>query len=180
MSSFLNKFNNEHIHKKYHNISNKISKNLNNIYNYTTPEYHKDNMNHHLVCGLFISGKLVSVGFNSSRNYSHDKWLTGHSCHAEIDALRKFHNTYSTKFNHRKIQSLYSKMSIYVVRYNKCINVHSTSAPCINCAHKIKELGIKNIIYCDEFNNYQIKKTCEYNTNHISSSNRMLLKNLYK
>lgn len=66
-------------------------------------------------------------------------------------------------------------MTIYVVRnladkssqYNGGI-----SAPCENCTAKIKEIGIKKIVYIDENNNIINVKTKNYSTNYISTGNK--------
>jgi len=152
-----------------YNISNKINKQICRIYELSSPEYHYEQMHHYHGCGLYISGKLISYGTNSSRNYSRDKWIQGHSCHAEIDALRKFHKNYSNKYSSKKMFNLYSKMTLVIVRYNRDKLKNSISAPCVACSKKIKDLGIKTIIYCDETNAYRKIKTYDYETTHISN-----------
>jgi deoxycytidylate deaminase len=47
------------------------------------------------------------------------------------------------------------------------------SAPCINCFNVICELNIKKIIFSST-SDFEIHKTSEYHTDHVSHGNRFL------
>ena len=51
---------------------------------------------------------------------------------------------------------------------------YRNSAPCKNCFSMISELKIKRIIFSTEDENFQIFKTEDYKTEHISNGNRFL------
>jgi deoxycytidylate deaminase len=65
-----------------------------NLLNIALKIAHPSNFNgeylrHHHGAIAVMSGKIVSQGNNSSRNYSHDGFIHHcNACHAEIDALR--------------------------------------------------------------------------------------------
>ena len=65
---------------------------------------------------------------------------------------------------------------MYVVRTDKIGN-YLNSAPCNHCSKIIKELCIKKIIYSVNNNNFEMCKTQNYVTDHISNGNRYLKTN---
>ncbi len=66
------------------------------------------------------------------------------------------------------------KLTIYIARYKSSTkNISGHSAPCSNCLCKIKQLGIKKIVYVDS--DGQIKKclTNKFSTNYVSVGYRL-------
>ena len=51
---------------------------------------------------------------------------------------------------------------------------YRNSAPCMNCFNVICKLNIKKIIFSSENNEFEIHKTSEYHTDHVSHGNRYL------
>jgi len=102
----------------------------------------KSNIQFKLAAGLFYSKKgFISMGYNSSRTYQNKKITP--SIHAEHDAI------YNCKSRFRKVKTKNLKMIV--------IRVSSTeqllnSKPCLNCAHLIREYGIKKIYYINDEN----------------------------
>ena len=68
---------------------------------------------------------------------------------------------------------MFKKSTLYVVRTDINGN-YRNSAPCKNCYSVIHELGIKRIIFSIDEDEFNIVKTSEYNTEHISNGNRYL------
>ena len=61
-----------------------------------------------------------------------------------------------------------NKMTIYIARYkSSMLNSSGHSAPCSNCLQKIKQLGIKKIVYVDCDGNIKKCKTKDYYTEHV-------------
>ena len=160
-------------------ISNKQKKFIDIALDCCNPENHYEFMDFHHGCVAVKSGKIIALGRNSSRSYSKDGFIYGCSCHAEIDTLRNIWKIYSKNNNSKKIYSICSKITLYVVRHSK-ININAHSAPCVNCTHKIKEFGIKKIIYCNEKGSFTIIKTENYFTEHYSGCYRRFIDNKIK
>ena len=70
------------------------------------------------------------------------------------------------------MQKVFKKTTLYIVRTDNEGN-YKNSAPCINCFNVMRELNIKKIIFSSE-NDFEIHKTNEYSTKHISHGNRYL------
>ena len=70
-------------------------------------------------------------------------------------------------------EKVFKKSTLYVVRTDNYGN-YRNSAPCKNCFNIISELKIKRIIFSTEDENFQIVKTENYKTEHISNGNRFL------
>lgn len=68
---------------------------------------------------------------------------------------------------------MFKKATLYVVRTDKTGN-YLNSAPCRDCFKIIKELSIKKIIYSTNDNKFEMYKSEDYETNHISNGNRFL------
>ena len=62
---------------------------------------------------------------------------------------------------------------MYVVRTDN-EGKYLNSAPCKNCFNVICELNIKKIIFSSDNNKFEIHKTTDYYTEHISHGNRYL------
>jgi len=60
------------------------------------------------------------------------------------------------------------KLTIYIARYKPSTNISGHSAPCSNCLRKIKQLGIKKIVYVDSEGNIQKCLSKNYKTDYIS------------
>ncbi len=61
------------------------------------------------------------------------------------------------------------KLTIYIARYKPSTeNISGHSAPCYNCLCKIKQLGIKKIVYVDNEGNIQKCLSKNYTTDYIS------------
>ena len=81
---------------------------------------------------------------------------------------------------YNKIRRKMNKLTIYVVRYRSHKyhhNISVDSAPCKNCMKKIKQIGIKKIVYVER--NGDIKKTLSKNylSDFITSGDRVLKNN---
>ena len=71
------------------------------------------------------------------------------------------------------------KLTIYVIRKKNdgTENIkHSVSAPCSNCTNKIKEIGIKKIVYVDLKGNITKCLSKNYSSDFISSGYRVIAK----
>jgi len=88
---------------------------------------------------------------------------------------------YSDK-KYRKFKRRMGKLTIYVVRkkFDGTENIsHSVSAPCFNCTKKIKEIGIKKIVYVDINGNITKCLSKNYYTSFVSSGYRdMIVENI--
>lgn len=65
-------------------------------------------------------------------------------------------------------------MSVYVVRTNKT-GLINDSAPCYDCHHKMKELGIKNIIYSVEGGGFKKVRCRDYEAKSMSFGKMYIL-----
>ena len=62
-----------------------------------------------------------------------------------------------------------NKLTIYIARYKSSTkNTSGHSAPCSNCLYKIKEIGIKKIVYADENGNIQKCLSNRFETDYVS------------
>jgi deoxycytidylate deaminase len=81
-------------------------------------------------------GSVISTGYNKDKNHPNnvsEEHIKKHcSIHAEVDAIKKTNNTKGA--------------TIYVARVNSQ-GEQLISKPCNNCYKKIKQSGIKKIIY---------------------------------
>lgn len=143
-------------------------------------EADKSTMVHNHGCVAVMGGKIIARGFNSDRCYSNDGFLTNLcSCHAEIDVLRQLDRILKKK-SYRFIRSaFYDKISLYVVRKNKCQNdrekcAYKDSAPCIKCAECMKKLKVKYIIYSNHVGFLTKCRVRDYTTTHISHGSRFI------
>jgi deoxycytidylate deaminase len=61
------------------------------------------------------------------------------------------------------------KLTIYIARYKSSTeNISGHSAPCSNCLCKIKQLGIKKIVYVDSKGTIQKCLSKNYTTEYMS------------
>lgn len=68
---------------------------------------------------------------------------------------------------------IFKKTTLYIVRTDINGN-YRNSAPCKDCFNVIRELNIKKLIFSSENNDFQVHKTSDYHTEHISHGNRYL------
>ena len=68
---------------------------------------------------------------------------------------------------------MYRKITLYVVRLDHH-NIFKDSAPCSDCTRVIKGLNIKKIIYSKDDGSFDIVRTQNYTTKHISLGRRLL------
>jgi len=148
-------------------------------------EADKSTMKHHQHgCIAVTGGQIIARGTNSYRCNSNDGYLTDTcSCHAEIDVLRKLERILTKKQIHTsrwnvvngnrsaKAGAFYSRISIYVVRRGTQGNSYKNSAPCIRCAHFMKSVNIKNVIYSNSYGKLTKCKMQHYTTTHTSQGN---------
>ena len=72
-------------------------------------------------------------------------------------------------FYDNKFRRKTRKLTIYIARYKSSTKSRSgVSGPCSNCLRKIKELGIKKIVYADREGNIHKCKSKDYITNYQS------------
>ena len=84
--------------------------------------------------------------------------------HALSNIVEKGGGFYDLKFR-RKMK----KLTIYIARYKSSHkNISGHSAPCSNCLHKIKQLGIKKIVYVDANGLVQKCLTNRFKTDYVS------------
>ena len=89
-------------------------------------------------CVIVYNDKIISWGFNKKNNS-----LKNFSIHAEIDAINRLNKKYKNK-------KIINNCSLYVVRIRNGFNEEDLlkmSKPCVNCASKIKKIGIKTVYY---------------------------------
>ena len=60
------------------------------------------------------------------------------------------------------------KLTIYIARFNATRKFSGPSAPCKNCMCKIKEIGIKKIVYCDRVGHIHKCLTKNYHTDYMT------------
>ena len=78
-------------------------------------------------------------------------------------------------YNESKFRRKMRKLTLYIARYrspNYDPNVNAISAPCVHCTRRIKNLGIKKIIYVDIDGNIQTSLSKNYNSTHQSMGYR--------
>jgi tRNA(Arg) A34 adenosine deaminase TadA len=151
---------------------------------------HNSNMKYHQHgCIAVADGAILARGWNSygSSSSSKDKYLRNTcSCHAEVDVLRKIkrllikkqlHNTNRRNRRNMRLRFL-SRISIYVVRKDKCGNQYKDSTPCANCVNCMKMLNIKNVIYSNASGRLTKCRVCDYTTTY-SSSGTIFMNNIY-
>jgi deoxycytidylate deaminase len=79
---------------------------------------------------------------------------------------------YDPKFK-RKMK----KLTIYIAKHRHSTLTSSESRPCSNCTKKIKQLGIKKIVYVDKCGNIQKCLSQNYFSNHICPGYKEYIKN---
>ena len=140
-----------------------VSRKHENILQLARIEAEKSPCLHKHGCVACINGKIISRGYNSYRTWSNDDFCThDSSCHAEIHALRDMWLRYKQQLSPSKLNKLFKKVTIYVVRITT--SGFMNSAPCLDCTVKLKELNIKNIIYSNDYGTMTICKTIHYHT----------------
>ena len=66
------------------------------------------------------------------------------------------------------------KLTIYIARHRKSTRMFPAhSQPCSNCLGVIKKLGIKKIVYVDDYGQVNKCKACDYRTNYITPGYRL-------
>lgn len=132
-------------------------------------------------CIAVLGGQIIARGWNSYRCYSNDGYLNNAcSCHAEIDVLRKLRKL--KRFLNKRNSSqripdstFYSRISLYVARKNKMGDKYKDSSPCAYCAHMMKSLNIRYIIYSNSTGTLTKCRVTDYDTTHNSQGNLFLL-----
>jgi len=69
------------------------------------------------------------------------------------------------------------KIKLYIVRLNRDGELKD-SRPCVNCYNKIKEFGIRKIIYSTADSCIECKKVSEYHTERLSFGYSYIINNL--
>ena len=59
------------------------------------------------------------------------------------------------------------KLTIYVARYKSSVKHSGYSRPCFHCTNEIKRIGIKKIVYADEYGEIQKCLTYKYSNDYI-------------
>ena len=66
------------------------------------------------------------------------------------------------------------KLTIYIARHRRSTpGCSAHSHPCSNCSSVIKKLGIKKIVYLDDYGEVNKCKACDYKTNYITPGYRL-------
>jgi deoxycytidylate deaminase len=94
---------------------------------------------------IVLHGSIIAWGYNHERNYSRDK-IIGHpiSCHAEMSALRDAIK--KLKLDPVKDRATFKRMHFYIAR-RSAEDGYVESKPCSQCYSKLKEMGVKRIMY---------------------------------
>ena len=131
------------------------------------------------VAAAICSGsKILAINSNTHRNkYGDEIKCSGHGEVACIHNLLPFWLSKTGKKGYMiydsKVRRRMRKMTIYVARYKSSTqNLSGHSAPCSNCLCKIKETGIKKIVYADENGNIQKCLTKNFETDFVSMGYR--------
>jgi deoxycytidylate deaminase len=93
---------------------------------------------------VVLHGSIIAWGYNHERNYYRDK-ISDHpiSCHAEMCALRDAIK--KLKLDPVKDRATFQRMRFYVARRSG--DDYMDSKPCSQCYSKLKEIGVKRIMY---------------------------------
>jgi tRNA(Arg) A34 adenosine deaminase TadA len=132
-------------------------------------------------CVISTSGRIIGRGFNNPRTTSSDKVLVKcMTCHAEAAAIREVIKKYKrevpiTKVSHNVNYLAGRNCTIYVVRVGVTGNI-KRSDPCQNCAHLIKQFGIKRIVYSNDEGGFEKVYASEYVSQHCTSGFQMIEK----
>jgi deoxycytidylate deaminase len=93
---------------------------------------------------IVLYGAIVACGYNHERTSFRDKWGHPISCHAEMSALREAIK--KLKLDPVKDRTTFTRMRVYVAR-RSADDGYMDSKPCLHCYSKLKEFGIKRIMY---------------------------------
>ena len=123
---------------------------------------------------LCSGGKILIMKANSHRSKFGKEIRC--SAHSEVACLHSYcqSNYHSHK---KKIRRKTNKLTLYIVRFMSSDNHIGSSAPCLNCFEKIKETGVKKLVYFDKYGKIKTIKSNEYSTNFVSSGYRELKRN---
>ena len=100
-------------------------------------------------CIVVLNGVEIANGYNNVRNYSRDRFINEcYSCHAEISALRNAVKRTKLLPDERKHRSFMKRICMYVVRIDSQ-NQYVDSEPCQQCCMKLKQLGVRRVVYSD-------------------------------
>ncbi len=127
---------------------------------------------------LCSGSKILQTNVNSNRSkYGNNIRCSGHSEIACIYSMYPllFRGS-SPKITNKQRRKL-NKLTLYVVRYKSSTTDFGCSAPCYHCTYKIKEFGIKKIIYINHDGNIIKCKTSNYETTFISSGYKGYIRN---
>lgn len=117
--------------------------------------YYSDFMKARLGAVLIYKGKVMSVGWNSTktsplqkslnkfRDYELDCGVAHHTLHAEVSCLAKV----------RDLDIDWGRASLFVCRIKKD-GSRGLARPCVGCQALIKSMGIKNIYYTTNDNGW--------------------------
>ena len=67
---------------------------------------------------------------------------------------------------------MFKKITVYVVRIG-ATGEPRDSAPCEDCSAKMKELGVKKVVYTNSEGNLVSEKMKDYKTNHVTLARRL-------
>jgi len=93
---------------------------------------------------IVLHGSIIAYGYNHDRNYFRDKLGHPSSCHAEMSALRNAIR--KLKLDPIKDRTTFRRMRLYVAR-RSAEDGYVESKPCFHCYSKLKEMGVKRIMY---------------------------------
>jgi tRNA(Arg) A34 adenosine deaminase TadA len=111
------------------------------------------NCNYKHAAAIIKNGKILSIGVNS--------FISGVSLHAEICAIKQCMSIYP--------KNLLKGLDLIVVRCTKTGEL-SNSRPCKHCCSFIKEKGVRNIFYSNEFGEIIHELSTDFQTDHVCSS----------
>lgn len=119
----------------------------------------KSDCNFKLGCVITYKKKIISCGhnkdkthpaqkkYNKYRNFNNSGNYIKHSIHAEIDAISHIPFLTGKMLDN---EDGWGKVSIYVYRSSKIKNL-ACARPCNACMEMIKNLGIKNVYYTEDY-----------------------------
>ena len=86
------------------------------------------------------------------------------------DVLEKRKNTNIKKYT--KIKKKFSQITLVVIKYSK--DKLGMSKPCLECLKIIKLVGVKNVIYSNQYGIMVNEKVNKMKTKHLSKSQKIL------
>ncbi len=99
------------------------------------------------------------------------RWLVSTSFSQRLSGEKENGGVFYDRKQQRKYK-LKKKYTMYIVRYKRGNEHSACSTPCANCTAKMKQVGIKKVVYCDVHGEVQKENMSTFNSNFLSSGYR--------